>query len=38
MASTIAARQVAEPGRHIFIYNNIRTNQTVYSLQRSMNV
>lgn len=38
MAATKAARKAAEHGRHIFIYNNIRTNQTVYSLQRSLNV
>ncbi|KAF4313174.1 hypothetical protein GTA08_BOTSDO01558 [Botryosphaeria dothidea] len=37
MAATKAARKAAEHGRHIFIYNNIRTNQTVYSLQRSLN-
>ncbi|GME26300.1 hypothetical protein GTA08_BOTSDO01558 [Neofusicoccum parvum] len=37
MEANRAARKAAEHGRHIFIYNNIRTNQTVYSLQRSMN-
>lgn len=30
--------QVAKNGQHIFIYNNIRTNQVVYSLTRSLNV
>lgn len=33
-----AAVQAAEHGRHIFIYNNVRTNQVVYSLYRSMHV
>ncbi|OJD33256.1 uncharacterized protein BKCO1_3200060 [Diplodia corticola] len=31
------AQKTAEHGRHIFIYNHIRTNQTVYSLHRSLN-
>ena len=25
-------------GNHIFIYNNVRTNQVVYSLTRTLNV
>lgn len=29
---------VAEHGNHIFIYRNVRTNQIVYSLTRSLNV
>ncbi|KAL0253070.1 hypothetical protein SLS55_010520 [Diplodia seriata] len=31
------AQKATEQGRHIFIYNNIRTNQTVCSLERSLN-
>ncbi|KAB2577216.1 uncharacterized protein LTHEOB_998 [Lasiodiplodia theobromae] len=34
---TVATPAAAEHGQHIFIYNNIRTNQTVYSLQRNLN-
>ncbi|KAI4201868.1 MAG: hypothetical protein LQ346_002072 [Caloplaca aetnensis] len=32
-----AARQVAEHGTQIYFYNNIRTNQVVYSLTRTLN-
>lgn len=35
---TVATPAAAEHGQHIFIYSNIRTNQTVYSLQRNLNV
>ncbi|KAH0556235.1 hypothetical protein GP486_005837 [Trichoglossum hirsutum] len=30
------AQRTAELGRHIFVYSNIRTNQVIYSLQRSL--
>ncbi|KAF2140559.1 uncharacterized protein K452DRAFT_288640 [Aplosporella prunicola CBS 121167] len=36
-ASAEKAMRVAEHGRHIFIYSNIRTNQVIYSLNRSLN-
>ncbi|TKA64611.1 hypothetical protein B0A49_12069, partial [Cryomyces minteri] len=32
------ARTAEQHGRYIFIYNNLQTNQVVYSLDRSMNV
>jgi len=32
------AKHAANHGRAIFIYNNIQTNQVVYSLTRSLNV
>ncbi|KAL9609009.1 MAG: hypothetical protein Q9167_006195 [Letrouitia subvulpina] len=37
MAQPFATKTAAEHGTHIFVYNNIRTNQVVYSLTRSLN-
>jgi hypothetical protein len=36
--SQLAAAKAAEHGRNIFIYNNIRTNQVIYSLTRTIYV
>ncbi|KAI9878208.1 MAG: hypothetical protein M1830_001552 [Pleopsidium flavum] len=36
MARAIGPRSI-QHGHHIFVYNNIRTNQVVYSLTRAMN-
>lgn len=33
-----AAKQIVEHGTQIFFYNNIRTNQVVYSFTRTLNV
>lgn len=32
------APRAIQHGHHIFVYNNIRTNQVVYSLTRALNV
>lgn len=32
------ARRIAEHGRHIFVYNHLWTGQTIYSLDRTLNV
>ncbi|THZ71939.1 hypothetical protein D6C84_10118 [Aureobasidium pullulans] len=31
------AKQIADHGRHLFVYHQIWTNQVIYSLERSMN-
>ena len=33
-----AGVHLAQHGTQIFVYNNIRTNQIIYSLTRSLNV
>lgn len=37
MAQAVGA-QTVKHGQHIFFYNNIRTNQVLYSLTRALNV
>ncbi|KAL8742415.1 MAG: hypothetical protein Q9190_005095 [Brigantiaea leucoxantha] len=37
MAQPFVTKTAADHGTHIFVYNNIRTNQVVYSLTRSLN-
>lgn len=32
------AEKVVDHGKHIFVYNNIRTNQVIYSLTRTLKV
>ncbi|KAL8871302.1 MAG: hypothetical protein Q9174_002836 [Haloplaca sp. 1 TL-2023] len=32
------SKQIAETGTHIFVYNNFRTNQVIYSLRRTLYV
>lgn len=36
--SKLAAAKAVEHGRNIFIYNNLRTNQVIYSLARTIYV
>ena len=36
--SQLLAKRLADHGRHIFVYNHIWTGQTVYSLDRTLNV